>query len=193
MPRLLLAAALLLPAAPAAALDCASPTGPADSLVCADPALTALDTRLAARFAAALPKAAAEGPAAESALRSEHAAWSAARDDCWQTENPRACVENRYLRREARLVATWSLKYSDSITYWTCDNRPGNLIAALFYATELPAVRLEYGNETDIGTLVRSASGSRFIASEGREFWIRGNEARLIWPAGTEQTCALQK
>lgn len=180
----------------APSFDCAKASSSAEELVCKDDALAALDNRLAERFAAATAAARALDSGADAAvaeLRATQRGWIGGRDECWKTENVRDCVENSYLRREAELVATWMLEPAMASQSWTCAGNPSNVIFSDFFDTELPAVRLEYGDSVDVGTLVRAASGSRYVASFGREFWIKGDEARLTWPEGQEQTCIAAK
>ena len=42
-----------------------------------------------------------------------------------------------------------------SIAFFACDGNPANEIAAYFYDTELPSVRLEYGDTIDTGADTR--------------------------------------
>lgn len=176
--------------------DCAKAGSSAEELVCKDDALADLDSRLAARFSAALDAAKsldAGADAAVSELRATQRGWIGGRDECWKTENVRDCVENAYLRREAELVSAFMLEQPSATQSWICGGNPANEVYGMFFATELPSVRIEYGDSIDTGTLVRSGSGSRYIASFGRELWIKGDDATFVWQEGTEQTCTAAK
>lgn len=75
---------------------------------------------------------------------------------------------------------------------FSCDGNPANEITAMFFDTELPGVRLEYGDSIDTGTLSPAASGSRYEASFGRFLWIKGDTATVSWTEGQVMSCVLQ-
>lgn len=191
-------AALALLAAPAAALaqdgpsfDCARAETGAEKLVCADPALAALDRRVAARFAAALDVARgldAGAAEAEATLRAYQRGWIGGRDECWKAADERACVEDAYLRREAELVAEWMLDAPTATTFWTCGGTPANEVVTMFFDTPLPAVRFERGDSIDTGTLSPTGSGARYDGSFGRYIWIKGDQADYRDPDPDGQT-----
>lgn len=191
-------AALALLAAPAAALaqdgpsfDCARAETGAEKLVCADPALAALDRRVAARFAAALDVARgldAGAAEAEATLRAYQRGWIGGRDECWKAADERACVEDAYLRREAELVAEWMLDAPTATTFWTCGGSPANEVVTMFFDTPLPAVRFERGDSIDTGTLSPTGSGARYDGSFGRYIWIKGDQADYRDPDPDGQT-----
>ncbi|MEO0760602.1 MAG: MliC family protein [Pseudomonadota bacterium] len=172
--------------------DCARASSSAEELVCEDAALAALDQRLAARFGAAL--AAAEGldagaGEAVATLRAMQRGWIKGRDDCWKAVDLRICVEDAYLTREGELVAGWMLEAPTAVVAYACADNPADEVVAHFFATERPSVRLEYGDSIETGVLVPAASGSRYAAGFGRGLWVRGDEALLTWPEGTEKRC----
>lgn len=175
--------------------DCLKAETSAEELVCADRALAALDRRLAKRFAAAVEMVSSLDVGADAALdtlRATQRGWIKARDECWKAEDLRACIETTYLTRENELVARWMLQEPASISFFTCDGNPANEIAAYFYDTELPSVRLEYGDSIDTGSLTRTASGSRYDASHGRYIWVKGDAATVSWVEGEVMACVLQ-
>lgn len=174
--------------------DCAQAEGSAEDLVCEDAALAALDRRVAARYAGAL--AAARGldagaADAENTLRATQRGWIGGRDECWKSDDLRACVEWQYQRREAELVATWMLQEPTGTTVWACDGNPGNEVVTMYFDTELPSLRFERGDGVDVGTLERTASGSKYAGSFGREIWIKGDAAtyREPDPDGSSLEC----
>jgi len=175
--------------------DCRVASSSAEKLVCDDPALAELDQRLARRYAAAVDSLEgldAGGEEALAKLRAIQRGWIKGRNDCWKADDLRSCVEASYLQREGELVARYMLEAPLAVTSWTCDGNPANEVVAWFYATALPSVRLERGDAVDTGHLVRTASGSRYDAGFGRSFWIKGDQALLVWPQGEQHECVLR-
>jgi uncharacterized protein len=174
--------------------ECSEAESEAEKLVCADPDLAALDWRLAERFEAAVKAVEGFGgdrEAAEAELRASQRGWVSGRDDCWKADDLHACVRDAYLVREAQLVALYMLEAPTGTVSWTCDGNPANELVTYFFATELPSVRLERGDTVDAGVAIPAASGARYQASFGREFWEKGDEAtyREADPDGTSVTC----
>ena len=181
-------------AADAPSFDCSRAGSEAEELVCSDPELAALDRRLAERYAAALAAAEALDAGADAAvadLKSMQRGWIGGRDDCWKADDKRACVELAYLRREGELVAGFLLEAPTGSARWMCGGNPANDLYAAFFDTELPSVRLEYGDSIDTGSLVRTGSGSRYDASFGRYIWMKGDDATFVWSEGEEQSCTV--
>lgn len=175
--------------------DCAKAISNAEELVCAEARLAALDRRLSAHYAAAVDKLGALDSGTKealAALRATQRGWIKGRDECWKSVDLRACVKASYLQREAELVATWLLEDPASVVSFSCDGNPANEITAMFFDTELPGVRLEYGDSIDTGTLSPAASGSRYEASFGRFLWIKGDTATVSWTEGHVMSCVLQ-
>jgi membrane-bound inhibitor of C-type lysozyme len=81
------------------------------------------------------------------------------------------------------------------MAFWSCDGNPANEVVTYFFDTELPSVRFERGDRVDAGSLVETASGSRYEGSFGRSIWIKGEEAtyREPDPEGTIYTCSLRQ
>ena len=204
MRRFLLPLTLSL-AAPALAedrpsFDCTTAEGDIEAMVCGDTDLAALDRRVADRFGEALAAAQALDTqtgtskgvtAAEDMLREGERDWIAARDACAADAEPRACAQTAYLRREAELVALWTLEPARNTAFWTCDGDPDNAVVTIFFDTELPSIRFERGSSVDVGTEVRTASGARYDAASGRSIWMRGKEAAYDDPDGADYSCVL--
>lgn len=172
--------------------DCLKASSSAEELVCADAKLAALDRRLAARFAAALDAARGIGSGSDAAVRTLRATqrgWIKGRDDCWKANDVRACVAGAYLTREGVLVAQWMLEEPAQVARYACNGNPANEVTAMFFDTENPSVRIEYGDSIDTGILVRSASGNRFEASFGRFLWTKGRDAIFAWQEADEMRC----
>lgn len=195
--RFFLLVCLLLPAAPGVArpsFECDKAQSDAEKLICSDDALAALDVMLSERFAQALAAARAldaGAQAAEDQLKATQRGWIKGRNECWKAGDPRACIEAAYLRREGELVATWLLETPTATVFWACGDTPANEVVTMFFDTTRPSVRMERGDTIDAGSLVRTASGSKYEASFGRSIWIKGNEAtyREADPDGTEFSC----
>ena len=173
--------------------DCSKAQSSAEELICADDKLASLDRRLAQRFGAALETVQSLDVGSEDAektLRATQRGWIKGRDECWKADNLRDCVMSAYLTRENELVTRWMLQSPASTVSYFCDGNRANEITAMFFDTELPSVRLEYGDSIDSGSLVRTASGSRYEATFGRSIWIKGSEAIVVWPEGNEMSCA---
>lgn len=172
--------------------DCAKAESSAEELVCADDKLAALDRRLAKRFANAMDAAGSMDVGADDAvktLRATQRGWIKGRDDCWKADDLRDCVMSAYLIRENELVTQWMLQEPASVVSYYCEGNRANEVVAMFFDTELPSVRLEYGDSIDSGSLVRTASGSRYEAGFGRSIWVKGSEAIFVWPEGNEMAC----
>lgn len=198
-----IAAATLLAQAPALPLrvagtqpsfDCLKAESSAEELICADDRLAALDRRLATRFAGAVKAADAldsGGAAARDTLRATQRGWIKGRDECWKADDLRDCVMHAYLTRENELVTQWLLQAPASVASFYCNDNRANEITAYFFDTELPSVRLEYGDTVESGSLTRTASGSRYDAGSGRYIWLKGDAAFVAWTDDSEMSCTL--
>lgn len=196
--RILLALTLvfLFPALSEAepSFDCGKAESAAEELVCSDAGLANLDGRLAAVFEAALATASgldAGRDEAVTALKAMQRGWIKGRDECWKVDDLAACVEAAYLTREAELVATWMLREPYTEAAWQCGGNPANEVHVMYFDTELPAIRVEYGDGVEAMWATPSGSGARYDGAFGRMFWEKGGEATFVWDPGTEQTCAL--
>lgn len=199
-PTLLFATLIAAPvlAADGPSFDCDKAESSAETLVCTDDNLARLDRQVASRYAAALDSARGLDSGAEDAeakLRASQRGWVSGRDECWKAEDPAACVEAAYLRRNAELVALWMLEEPTNTVFWTCDGNPANEVVTYFFDTELPAVRFERGDSVDAGALVRTASGSKYEGSFGRWIWVKGESAmyREPDPDGSQFDCIVQQ
>ena len=178
--------------------DCSKAESSAEKLVCEDAELARLDRLGADRYAAALDAVRgldSRASETEDQLRAAQRGWIKGRDECWKASDIKACVELAYLKREGGLVARWMLKEPAGIAFWACDGNPANEVVTYFFDTELPSVRLERGGTVDTGSLVPTASGSKYEASFGRSIWIKGEEATYREPDPEETTyeCILRQ
>ncbi|ABG30991.1 DUF1311 domain-containing protein [Roseobacter denitrificans] len=172
--------------------DCAKASSQAEDLICADAALATLDRRLALRFGAALEAAGNIEDDTENArttLRAMQRGWIKGRDECWKAQDVRGCVERDYLTREGQLVAAWMLETPLATVTYTCEDNPANEVTAYFFDTELPSIRVEYGDSVAVGSLEPAASGSRYAIEFGGIFWTKGDSAVFEWRAGDPMSC----
>ncbi len=181
-----------------ASFDCAQADGEVEAMICSDAGLADLDRLIAERYQAAL--AAVRGlrtgaSEAEATLRAVQRGWIKGRNECWIADDVRACTEAAYLRREGELVAEWFLEEPAGTATWTCGGNPSNEVVTYFFDTTLPSVRFERGDTIDVGSLVPTASGSRYEGSFGRSIWIKGDAAiyRQPDPDGATLDCVVAR
>ena len=74
---------------------------------------------------------------------------------------------------------------------WTCGEKNTKLYVTAF-KTEPETVSLVRGDESTTAVQRRSGSGVRYVGSSGVVFWMKGREAMLEWPEGTEEQCSYQ-
>lgn len=84
-------------------------------------------------------------------------------------------------------------RYAAAVAF-ASECNPANQVDAFFFATELPAARLELGDSTDTATLAPPPAGAadpdtRCDGTFGRYLAIRGDEATLAWPQDTVMAC----
>lgn len=175
MPRLsALAMLLMMPGISAAqdgpAFDCTRAESSAEKLVCADPALAALDRRLADRFAAALATAESLDAGAEAAantLRATQRGWIKGRDDCWKATDLRDCIESAYLQREAELVARFMLEDASDVRELFCGDG-ARALTVFEFPTELPGIRVEEGDSIHVGAQMSGETpGAYYVGQWG--------------------------
>jgi uncharacterized protein YecT (DUF1311 family) len=174
--------------------DCSKAGNEVEKTICADAGLSGLDRVLTARYGAALQAAKALGigaPQSERDLRAFQRGWVKGRDDCWKSDDLRACVEASYVRREAELVTQWMLDNPVGVDVWICDGNPANEVVTFYFETTRPSVRFERGDAIDTGILNQTASGALYTGSFGRSIWVKGSEAtyRDPDPGGASYQC----
>ena len=76
-------------------------------------------------------------------------------------------------------------------TYWNCQDDLRSRMVATFLDTDPPSVILERGDKRVIAVQRASASGAKYMASDGVLFWIKGRSAMVEWPAGEPYTCTM--
>ena len=74
---------------------------------------------------------------------------------------------------------------------WTCGEKNTKLHVTAF-KTEPETVSLVRGDESTTAIQRRSGSGVRYVSSSGVVFWMKGKDAQLEWPQGTDEHCRYQ-
>jgi uncharacterized protein len=184
---------LPIPAANAASpsFDCAKASHEIETLICGDDGLAALDRKLQDTFAKAVTVV-EKMPGHDKTLSDMKAyqrGWIKGRDDCWKADDKRQCTADAYRNRIAELQARYVLIKGHAPVFYTCDNETADRIVATFFDTDPQSVRLERGDTTEIALQALSASGARYEGDFGLEFWIKGDEAMVTWPQGTQFNC----
>jgi uncharacterized protein len=182
----LLAAALLFPTAAVVAAE--QPTGPSfscakveagsiEQLVCGDAALSTLDRQLAAVYAEATRKAANEHPPT---LAAGQRGWIKGRDDCWKSQDVRACVADSYTQRIVELQARYRLVSQIGPIRFACDGDPRNELIVTYFKTEPSTLIAERGDQTSLMVQQRAASGARY-QGRNESFWEHQGVATVVW------------
>ena len=201
---LLLAGVMALPAAAQAqgpTFDCAKAKGEVEQAICSDPALAALDRKLAEVYQAATAKAKGK-PATQ--LREQQRGWVKGRNDCWKAKGQETwitatwtvktvkdCVDAQYRQRTSELQAVWRLVAPKTVSH-ACQNNPANEVVANFFETDPPTIRLERGDRTVTLWRVGPAGDGKY---EGQNVGVvhQGPELKLSWlDTNTGKTDELQ-
>ena len=97
---------ITLSAQAAAGIDCNRAAGSIETLICHDKTLLALDRQLASTYRKAVQQARHQRP---NLLPAEQRGSIKGRNDCWKSDDPRACIEREYRHRIAELQARYRL------------------------------------------------------------------------------------
>ena len=171
-------------APPRPTFDCAKATGDIETLICKDPALIALDRKLAEVFAVAVKKL---PPRAGAEQRTLQRAWIAGRNACVEADDARACTERTYQMRIVELQIQSSQVKGARIVDFECAGGEDRPLTVTFFDSEPRSALIHYGGDRVIGFIARSASGTRY-SGENIDFLEREGDARLTW-FGAALTC----
>ena len=98
-------------------------------------------------------------------LRAMQRGWISGRDECWKEPDLGACVEKRYLQREAELVAEFMLEPPSETMELICGPRA---LTVNTFPTALPGLRVEEGDSVYIGAqLSTDTPGTYYLRSAG--------------------------
>lgn len=189
--RLLVALTGLIASAGIAAADMTGPSfdcseveaGSMEAMVCQDEALAELDRKLAQVYAAASKKAENEHPPI---LRAEQRGWIKGRNECWKSDDKRACVEESYRQRIAELQARYRLVPSRGPVAFACDGNPANELVVTYFETDPPTLIAERGDRVSLMYRQPEADGTRY---QGRNetLWEEQEKVRITWGFGAEE------
>jgi uncharacterized protein len=161
-----------------------------ESLICGDEALSAADRKLAEVYAAAIVKG---GHEHAPLLRAEEVGWIKSRDECWKSEDPRACVAEAYRLRSAELQARYRLVEPTGTGRYLCKGQHDEKVVATYFPTDPPSAVAERG--ADIAVLYQqpAASGTRY-AGRNESIWEHQGEAMIAWgPGSPERRCVVER
>lgn len=172
----MLATGLSLAAAPA--IDCRKPpAGSMETLVCGDAELMALDRVMATVYAAAVKKAGRERPPL---LKAEQRGWIKGRNDCWKSDDKRACVVDSYRRRIVELQARYRLVAASAPVRYVCNGNPADEVVATYFQTDPPSLIAERGDSSSLMYQAPSASGTRYLG-RNELLWEHQGKATIRW------------
>ncbi|MFB2781015.1 MliC family protein [Shewanella mangrovisoli] len=188
----LLAVALSVPAMAAEkpSFDCGKvQAGSIEELVCQDAGLTKLDLQLAEVYAQAADKAKNEQPPM---LKAMQRGWVKGRNECWKSEDKRACVESSYQTRIAELQAQYRLVEMTGPIFYACDGNPANEVVVSYFKTEPATLIAERGDQTSLMFVQPSGSGAKY-QGRNESLWEHHGEAKIVWGyEAPEMTCVVK-
>ncbi|QYJ71574.1 MliC family protein [Shewanella sp. FJAT-51649] len=188
----LLAVALSVPAMAAEkpSFDCGKvQAGSIEELVCQDAGLTKLDQQLAEVYAQAADKAKNEQPPM---LKAMQRGWVKGRNECWKSEDKRACVESSYQTRIAELQAQYRLVEMTGPIFYACDGNPANEVVVSYFKTEPATLIAERGDQTSLMFVQPSGSGAKY-QGRNESLWEHHGEAKIVWGyEAPEMTCVVK-
>jgi uncharacterized protein len=157
--------------------DCDKTEGSIEELICQDEKLAELDRKLAEVYTAAARKATNEHPPF---LKTEQRGWIKGRNECWKSDDPRACTETEYRHRIAELQARYRLVPEKGPFWFVCDGDPRNEVVVTFFETDPPTLIAERGDGVSFMIQQPSGSGAKY---QGRNetFWEHQGEATIVW------------
>ena len=160
--------------------DCAKAGWSVEELICKDADLAALDRQMAAVYAAALKRVTEDNYEDPAAVQR---GWIKGRNDCWKSDNLRACIVSSYQHRIAELQIQYGQLVVPTPVYYTCGKTA--LTAVFYQQTDPQTVVLTFipaltGVDQILAYHSPSGSGAQY---EGRNvsFWEHHGEAKLTW------------
>jgi len=157
-----------------------------DELICSDVELMALNRKMAEVYAAAAAKSVKQQSAG---LTAEQRGWIEGRNNCWQSEATRRCVEAAYVERIAELQARYRLVPHSEPVVFVCDENVANEIIVTFFETDPRTMLAERGDSSSLMFAQPTGSGARY-QGPNESFWEHQGEARITWgSAAPEMHC----
>lgn len=165
-------------------------SGSMEEMICKDASLASLDRKLADVYNAASKKAVNEHPPV---LKAEQRGWVKGRNECWKSDNKRACLEENYKLRIAELQAKYRLVQGTGPVMYSCDGDPRNVVTAMFFQTDPPTLIAERGDQVSLMYLERSGSGTKY-QGRNESLWEHQGEATITWGYGAkEMRCQVKR
>ena len=158
-------------------------SGSIEDMVCKDGALSALDRRLADVYAQAAQKATNEHPPV---LQAEQRGWIKGRDECWKSDDKRACVQGAYEQRIAELQARYRLVPGIGPVTFVCNDNRQSEVLATFFQTDPATMIAERGDSVSLMYIQPSGSGARY-QGRNESFWEHQGEALVTWGYGAPE------
>jgi len=164
--------------------------GSMEEMICKDEGLAALDRKLADVYNAASKKAVNEHPPV---LKAEQRGWVKGRNECWKSDNKRACLEENYKLRIAELQAKYRLVQGKGPVMYGCYGDPQNVVTAMFFQTDPPTLIAERGDQVSLMYLQRSGSGAKY-QGRNESLWEHQGKATITWGYGAkEMRCQVKR
>lgn len=178
----------------APSFDCSAASGEIEDLICETPDLARLDLRLDSVWQEVESRLTSGGwPESEQNLvRAEQRGWIEGRNECWMDADPQTCASDLYAGRIVTLQAQFGLVEAGEPTFWACEGNPANEFVLTFVPTDPRTVRVERGDQQEVMIQTRTASGSRYTGTFGKEVWVQGEEGRFVWPQTDTLSCEPQ-
>lgn len=176
-------------AADVPSFDCTKvDAGSIEAMVCKDAGLSQLDNNLAEVYSQALEKAKNEQPPT---LKAMQRGWVKGRNECWKSEDKRACIEASYQTRIAELQAQYRLVDMTGPVFYACDGNPANEVVVTYFKTEPATLIAEHGDSTSLMFVQPSGSGAKY-QGRNESLWEHQGEAKVVWGfEAPEMTCKL--
>ncbi|MGB1262143.1 MAG: MliC family protein [Cognaticolwellia sp.] len=151
--------------------------GTIEVLICQDQELSKLDRKLSNIYALAANKAKNERPAL---LAAEQRGWIKGRNQCWQSNDKRACVLTSYTRRNAELQAKYKLVPSSGALRFICDNNASNEVIVTFFQTKPATLIAERGDSVSFMYLQPSENGKKYYG-RNETIWQHQGNTKIVW------------
>jgi len=126
-------------------------------------------------------------------LKAEQRGWVKGRNECWKSDNKRACLEENYKLRIAELQAKYRLVQGKGPVMYGCYGDPQNVVTAMFFQTDPPTLIAERGDQVSLMYLQRSGSGAKY-QGRNESLWEHQGKATITWGYGAkEMRCQVKR
>jgi uncharacterized protein len=157
--------------------------GSIEAMVCADEELAGLDRDLTAVYVQAIAQV---GEEQSSTLKAEQRGWIKGRNECWKSDDKRACVRDQYILRIAELQARYRLVTMQGPVSYRCNDEAGTEIITTYFATDPPTLIAERGDQVSLMYQKPSGSGARYVG-RNESLWEHQGEVMITWGYDTPE------